>query len=132
MAQRLSDTQRSELKKKLQSRFQELQEKVRQELRESDNANYIEIAGRVHDPEEESLADLLVDLDLAIIDLHIEEIRGIEEALMRFPKGTYGICIDCGVDINYNRLQANPTAKRCLDCQAKHERIYAEKGYPSL
>jgi DnaK suppressor protein len=132
MAQRLSDTQRSELKKKLQSRFQELQEKVRQELRESDNAHYIELAGRVHDPEEESLADLLVDLDLAIIDLHIEEIRNIEEALMRFPKGTYGVCIDCGVDINYNRLQANPTAKRCLDCQAKHERIYAEKSHPSL
>jgi len=132
MAERLSDTQRNELKRKLQNRFQELQEQVRQELRESDNARYIELAGRVHDAEEESLADLLVDLDLAIIDLHIEEIRDIEDALMRFPKGTYGFCVDCGTNIDFRRLQAYPAAKRCLDCQAKHERIYAEKGHPSL
>jgi RNA polymerase-binding transcription factor DksA len=131
MTQALSDKQRSELKQKLQHRLDELSEKVRQELRESDNQQYIEIAGKVHDLEEASLADLLVDIDLAIIGLHIEEIRDIQRALMRFPMGNYGICADCGTDISYNRLQANPAAKRCLDCQAKEEWTYTE-GHPTL
>lgn len=132
MAQSLSNKQRSELKQKLQQRFDELREQVRQELRESDNEHYIELAGKVHDPEEASLADLLVDIDLAIIDLHIEEIRDIEHALMRFPMGSYGTCTDCDADIDYQRLQANPAAKRCLDCQARHERTHAEKAHPTL
>jgi RNA polymerase-binding protein DksA len=131
MIQALSDKQRDELKQKLQHRFNELSERVRQELQESDNEQYLEIAGKVHDLEEASLADLLVDIDLAIIDLHIEEIQDIEKALMRFPMGSYGICIDCGTDISYKRLQANPAAKRCLDCQAKDEWTYAE-GHPTL
>lgn len=39
----LSDAQRNELKQKLQCRFNELSENVRQKLRESDNKQYIEI-----------------------------------------------------------------------------------------
>lgn len=132
MTQGLSDKQRSELKQKLQHRLDELLEKVRQELRESDNEQYIDLAGRVHDPEEASVADLLVDIDLAIIDLHIEEIRNIENALMRFPMGSYGICTDCGTDIDYQRLQANPAAQRCLECQAMHEQTNPTNSYPTL
>lgn len=126
MTQALSNKQRSELKQKLQHRFDELSKKIRQELQQSDNQQYIEIAGKVHDLEEASIADLLVDIDLAIIDLHIEEIRDIQRALMRFSTGNYGICVDCGTDISYGRLQANPAAKRCLDCQAKDEWTYTE------
>ncbi|ADJ28467.1 TraR/DksA family transcriptional regulator [Nitrosococcus watsonii] len=132
MKRELSGQQRRELKQKLQQQFNELSEKIRQELRESDNQSYIELAGKVHDQEEASLADLLVDINLAIVDLHIEEIREIEQALMRFPKGSYGICTDCGVDIDYQRLQINPAVKRCFDCQARYERTYQEKAHPTL
>ncbi|ABA58040.1 hypothetical protein Noc_1557 [Nitrosococcus oceani ATCC 19707] len=132
MTRELSDQQRREFKQQLQQRFDEVSEKVRQELRESDNQSYIELAGRVHDREDASLADLLIDIDLAIVDLHIEEIRNIEQALMRFPKGNYGICIDCNTDIDYQRLQINPTVKRCFDCQTRHERTHREKAHPTL
>jgi phage/conjugal plasmid C-4 type zinc finger TraR family protein len=33
-----------------------------------------------------------------------------------------GICIDCGCAIEAERLTACPTARRCLDCQERHER----------
>ena len=31
-------------------------------------------------------------------------------------------CIDCGEDIPAARIAANPSAIRCIDCQAKKER----------
>ncbi|HEB77491.1 MAG TPA: TraR/DksA family transcriptional regulator, partial [Methylothermaceae bacterium] len=34
--------------------------------------------------------------------------------------------------IGISRLKANPTAKRCLQCQALYERTHAHVGTPSL
>lgn len=30
-------------------------------------------------------------------------------------------CIDCGTEINKERLNAKPNAARCIDCQSLHE-----------
>src|SRR5215468_10164127 len=35
--------------------------------------------------------------------------------------GTYGVCIDCGEEIAPSRLEAYPTAGRCIACQSGHE-----------
>ncbi|MGE4529248.1 MAG: TraR/DksA family transcriptional regulator [Rhodospirillaceae bacterium] len=40
------------------------------------------------------------------------------------PPNLTGICADCGVPIEPERLDALPTARRCIDCQAKHERAH--------
>ena len=45
----------------------------------------------------------------------------IEAALERMDAGTYGQCTDCGVTIPPARLNAYPTAKRCIDCQTVAE-----------
>ena len=128
----LSDKQINELKKQLKQRFFELREEIRQELLESDNEHFIELAGQVHDMEEESVADLLVDLNLAIIDQHVEEIREIDAALLRIAKGEYGACVDCGDFIGYERLEVQPAAQRCHTCQVRYEQNYAQKGHASL
>jgi DnaK suppressor protein len=86
----------------------------------------------VHDLEEESVADLLVDLGLAIIDLHISEIQGIEAALRRIDAGAYGVCIECDDEVEIDRLRAFPTARRCLPCQANFERNHAGNSTPTL
>lgn len=41
----------------------------------------------------------------------------IDIALARIGGGSYGICIDCGGEIDRVRLKADPTAKCCLPCQ---------------
>ncbi len=128
----LTDEQLNEFRKRLKQRYREIREEIRQELLRSDEERFIELAGRVHDPEEEALADLLVDLNLASIDRHIQELRAIDEALIRIADGTYGICIDCEQPIGIARLRANPTAKRCLQCQEVYERTHANTGTPSL
>jgi RNA polymerase-binding transcription factor DksA len=119
-------------KKQLDDRFHELREEIRLELLESHDQSYIDLAGRVHDLGEASVADLLVDLKLASVDRHIQEIRDIDAALMRIAMSSYGVCADCRSSIAFERLRAYPTAKRCRPCQAKYERLHAGPGRASL
>ena len=60
------------------------------------------------------VADAEVERDLA-------ELRDVNLALQRVEDGTYGICNDCGNRIDPRRVLAQPTALRCLDCQALAE-----------
>ena len=120
-----SDRQLAEYKQVLEDRYRVVREEIRQELLKADNEHYIDLAGQVHDLEEESVADLLIDLDLAIIDLHVDEVRQIDAALMRLARGQYGVCADCTDEIESGRLGAQPTAMRCSPCQENFERNHA-------
>ena len=122
----------SEFRTKLDQRYRQLLEEIHEELLATDEQHFIDLAGQVHDLEEESVADLLIDLDLAVIDMHINEVRNIEAALRRIQVGAFGICIDCDAEIEVARMRAFPTAKRCLDCQQNFERNYAGNNTPSL
>ncbi len=121
MEQMLTDSQLNHFKRRLKERYLALREEIRQELLASDEESYLELAGRVHDVEEAALADLLVDLNLASIDRHIQELRDIDAALIRIAEGSYGLCTDCGQPISIERLEAYPTAMRCLECQQAYE-----------
>jgi len=128
----LTDKQIAEFRQQLKDRYYELREEVRQELLKSDNEQYIDLATRVHDIAEESVADFLVDLNLANIDRHINEIREIDAALIRIAQGNYGKCADCGEATSEQRLKANPTARRCHNCQELYEKRFAQPGHASL
>jgi RNA polymerase-binding transcription factor DksA len=45
-----------------------------------------------------------------------ESLSDVDEALRRMLDGTYGVCERCGKPISEARLEAMPTARRCLDC----------------
>lgn len=49
-------------------------------------------------------------------------IKAINEALTRIKKGSYGFCDNCGQMIDTDRLNANPTAKYCMNCEKKMSR----------
>ena len=121
-----------EFKRILEQRYSELREEIRQELLKSDEQHFIDLAGQVHDLQDESVADLLVDLDLAILDMHIEEIRSIDAALIRIASGNYGKCEDCSIDIAEARMHAYPTALRCQPCQTHFESSHAVPAHPSM
>ena len=70
---------------------------------------------------DESVADLLSDLDAAEITRDVNEIRELEAARARLAAGTYGRCVDCETDIPVARLRAQPAALRCVACQASRE-----------
>jgi DnaK suppressor protein len=121
-----------DFRKVLERRFLEVREEIRQVLLASDEQSYIDIADRVGDREDSSVADLLVDVMLADVDRLVAEIRDIDAALLRIAAGGYGVCTDCGEEIEVPRLEAWPTAKRCRPCQARHEQLTASRRGPSL
>ena len=129
----LTPTQLARLDAELTSRYEALLEEVRDELETSENQQYVELIGRTPaDTGDESVGDILADLNLGIIDRHIQEIRDIEAARVRRKDGGLGTCIDCGSDIDFERLLAYPTAKRCFACQQQREKTYAHAGTPKL
>jgi RNA polymerase-binding transcription factor DksA len=132
MQSNLSPQQLRSLSETLDARFRELREIIRQELLSSDEEHFADLAGRVHDSGDESVADLLADVNLAIIDRHVEEIREVEAAILRMSAGTFGLCVDCNGEIAAQRLTAYPSASRCLRCQSKWERSYAQPGHAKL
>jgi RNA polymerase-binding transcription factor DksA len=117
---------------KLRARWCELRDEIREALTRSDNESYADIAGRVADLEDQSLADLLVDVNLAEVTRDVQEIRAIEGALKRIALGTYGICVSCGQPIERERLEAYPTANRCAACQRAYEHAHATPPTPKL
>jgi RNA polymerase-binding transcription factor DksA len=51
----------------------------------------------------------------------LAELRELDDALMRLRTPGYGRCVDCGAVIPFDRLQLQPQALRCTDCQTAQE-----------
>jgi len=132
MNSQLSGTQIHQFKTLLEDQFNKLWEEIGSELNESDKEHFLQIAGEVQDLEDRSIADLFTDLNITLIDKHVQETRDINGALIRINKGTFGICSDCGNPIGYDRLMAYPTAKRCVHCQEVYENTHAGNLHPKL
>ena len=61
------------------------------------------------------------ELDIALTDLETVELAQARAALARLAAGGYGRCADCGADIAFERLKAEPWALRCVGCAAAAE-----------
>ncbi|HWF97762.1 MAG TPA: TraR/DksA C4-type zinc finger protein [Steroidobacteraceae bacterium] len=116
----------------MRERWRELRDETREALLRSDKEGYAEIAGRVGDLEDQSLADLLVDINMAEVTRDVQEIRAVERALRRIALDTYGICVSCGEPIERERLEAYPTANRCAACQRAYEHDHLTGPTPRL
>lgn len=129
----LTQKQRNDVREVLTQRVAELRADLHRELIKRDEEQYATLAGRVADPGEKSVADLLVDLDLAEISRDIGELRDCEDALLRVSRGEYGICVDCGSAIGRDRLTHVPQAARCLECQERFEQQQTGgRAHPTL
>ena len=129
----LTKTQSSKLERELDKQYKSLLEQVRDALEKSENQQYVELIDRAPaDSGDQATGDVLADLNLAIIDRQVREMRDIEASRLRIAAGGFGICTDCGGDIGFERLLAYPTAKRCFTCQRQHEKTYAHEGNPTL
>lgn len=66
------------------------------------------------------------EADTVVHDLQhghaIDELDAVRAALRRLAQGSYGLCQACGEGIEVARLQAMPTALRCMRCQTEAER----------
>jgi RNA polymerase-binding protein DksA len=98
-------------------------------VREDGLAN---IVGAVPDPGDESVQSLIQDLDQAEASRDLSELRMLDAARARMGDGSYGICTNCGQDIAFERLRANPGAERCIQCQTQFEKTHGGQTRTSL
>ena len=127
MTRNLQNKQLDSLQAAMRARQTQLREEIRQALIKSDSEHYLQIADSVRELEDESFADLIVDVGLAEIDRDLDELRAIDAALLRVADGSYGVCAACDRPIDVKRLNLTPQALRCIDCQTIFERTHFQK-----
>jgi DnaK suppressor protein len=61
------------------------------------------------------------EIDLALSDRVIQELGSVSSAIRRVHADGFGLCADCGAEIPFDRLKAEPWATRCVACESAHE-----------
>lgn len=128
----LTDKQLQTLEQQLLDRQRVLEEEVREQRSQTAEEGSEEALGGVGDAGDESVVRMVTDLHLQEAGRDLDELRDIEAALQRIEDGSYGDCEQCGIEIGYPRLEAQPTATRCIQCQSQFEKTHAHKGTPTL
>jgi DnaK suppressor protein len=129
---KISKMQVDTLKSFMATELKRLIGETRDEMDPELKLSYADVEGGVADTGEEATADTIVDIDNAMIGLHLERVNDLNAALDRIDNDVYGVCVDCGEDIGFDRLSAYSTAKRCIGCQRKYEKICAGASRHSL
>jgi DnaK suppressor protein len=118
--------------RQLRERRAQLMADVRGDVEESEHQSYAEVIGEVRDSGDESNAELLTHSERTEFSRHTDALQDVDAALARIRGGSFGICSDCGGEIDINRLRAYPTAARCIECQGRFEKQHLSSAGPSL
>ena len=73
------------------------------------------------DPTDRATAESDRNFELRIRDRERKLLSKIKAALKRIEGNTYGICDDCGEDIDIKRLEARPVTTLCIECKTMQE-----------
>ena len=125
----LTKKQITQFAQRIETRKSLLLDEIRQVLARSSQEHAADLIGGMGDSGDAAAASLLRDITESEIIRDVGEVRDIVAAQQRIAVGQYGNCIDCGTAVRYKRLDAYPTAKRCLTCQERREKLLAASPY---
>jgi len=128
----LTPEQLQELKRALTKRREALETEAHADAAKAREDVFSQTAGPVADSGDEATADLISDVENAELSRDLQELREINAALARMAGGAYGTCIDCGSEIELERLRRQPAAQRCFNCQSVFEKTFLQPGKPTL
>ncbi|MBI5755300.1 MAG: TraR/DksA C4-type zinc finger protein [Nitrospirae bacterium] len=116
-----SKKKKEALKKMLLEKKLEIWNEVKHKLFQQLGSEYKSEIDAVLDEGDKALSDLAAETGLTLVDLRKDMLEKIDHALAKLEEGTYGICDDCGNEINEQRLKAVPFAVYCVECKQKRE-----------
>lgn len=119
-----TEDQLMQLKGALHRRSLDLQEEIRNELAHIRDIRDFDLA--------EYLNNIPDDIDTALVDRQINEMRELEMSMKYLSELEFGDCIDCGNEIGFERLLAYPSAQRCIQCQNLYEKAFRHESTSSL
>jgi DnaK suppressor protein len=112
----MNEAQRDHFKAILRSWRNQLMEEVDRTVHhlQDEAANYPDPADRATQEEEFSL-------ELRTRDRERKLIKKIDSTIEKIAQDDYGYCESCGIEIGIRRLEARPTADKCIDCKTLDE-----------
>ena len=108
----------------MKKNFKDIELIIKNELKITLNAiKTIETKTKIVDLDQQligrlSRMDSIIDKEMSIAKLERQKLRlkQLEEALKNLGNEDFGVCIDCGEDIELKHIKSNPTVKKCFDC----------------
>ena len=120
---RLSQRELRDIVHRLDMRQEALLASITEERRRIENDALPQLDADVGDQVDQAFVMTSVEMERGLIDRYNRELQQIAAVRERLASGVFGMCLDCGEPIGAARLQAQPTAVRCTDCQWRHEKI---------
>lgn len=118
----LTRTQSNALRQLIDERTAELEEKIRGTLPKPADETTLERTGAAQDEVDDATTSAEEHLNYTMHRHYVDEMRLADAARERVASGQVNHCVDCDEPIGYERLQAQPFAVRCVDCQEIYER----------
>lgn len=109
----LTIEQRESLRDELKMMIARLRDEIALGMRSSSHSQ---------ETDDTAVADVETEIEIAAIARASRTLREAVAALEFLHDPGYGLCTDCGAEIPYTRLKANPLSTRCIDCQRRLER----------
>lgn len=93
--------------------------------RKSDGAlsKFLDALPRAADPLDRASIEAEREMAIHMLERDKNLMRKIRNALRKIEYGTYGICEECGEDIDITRLKLRPVAELCIACKRRQERM---------
>jgi len=127
MSSHLTAGQRATLQAQLELRRSELDRRIAQHQEGLSRAEHArEVLNQDGDDAPQRDADR--EIDLALSDQELGELGAISRALQRVNDPQFGICVDCGTAIPFDRLKIEPHALCCVACAARREAAARRAG----
>ena len=78
-------------------------------------------AANFPDPADRATQEEEFSLELRTRDRERKLIKKIDSTIELIAQDDYGFCDSCGIEIGIRRLEARPTANKCIDCKTLDE-----------
>jgi DnaK suppressor protein len=75
------------------------------------------------DSADQSAQDVDQGIDYSLIEMKYGQYKDIADAFRKLDNDTFGLCEECGNEIDIKRLQVNPLARFCIECKTRKEEI---------
>ncbi len=67
--------------------------------------------------------DVEQGMDYSLLEMKYEQYKDIADAFRKLENVTFGLCEECGEEIDIKRLEVNPLARYCIACKTRKENI---------
>ncbi len=105
------------LRKVLVQKREDILKESRKEIKKQVSGENRQFVETVLDDGDLAVVDVSEDINLKQLTAHRQMLIKIDTALTKLREGSYGVCEECGGEIEEGRLKVLPFAICCRDCQ---------------